>query len=459
MGATVMSKLTAFDNNQIHDDYTKLERLYSRWLVGDGGVINDNELPSDFAQVLHATPANKKSLFSLALASQYQALMLGYERVLATEDNTTLSTQIDAIKPLPILPPLDYPFVPTHLKYLMQLITRQFKKGRGRMYELLKEKRFLQFLAYRGYVLLPNEALDIIQQFRDDEYIHPAYLPWIQWLGKDGSATKVDDKKTEHTVKTSKKSKLSNTPENLQDSHLSLAQELKDYFQLRTNRENNSQSLMPKKLASDKLIALRVERLKQVDLTQFADVFGLTLAELIEVWDIDNFVNIAGSTDLNKILLENMAVNLPDAHLPAIINKVCDYIVSQSNGARLYYLHDFLPRLDEEATQKVLVRLFCEANIEYANLASLLKGKPLLLKEHKQIQDSLRWQAIIQSVKPSQENSEIFGVTKDDIEYLGMLLPQDLAKWAHQTLIDNGLSEFEPALYVLNLNQRLPKSE
>ncbi|MFW2177982.1 MULTISPECIES: hypothetical protein [unclassified Moraxella] len=449
-----MSELNTIQTT-VTDDFNKLERLYSRWLVGDGGLLNINDVPSDFAPVLTNVAEPKKSLVALAIASQYQAMMLQHP-LSTNENNSALAIDPNSMQPLPILPSLDLPFIPSKFSYLNREIVARFKKQRGQMYVLRKEQLFLQFLAYRGFVLLPQHGLEIINQFRDTTSIHVVYSPWIQWLGKEVSSSTNNATQAVKSVKSAKKNKLSNSSQdNEADDSLTLAQELKDYFHLKTKREDKSQSLIPKKLASDKLMALRGERLKQVDLNDFAEVFGLSLAQLIEVWHFENFENLHTSIDLNTILIENMAVNLPDVYLPAITNKLCDYIISMENGARLYYLSYLWSRFDEQTIQAIIARLFYEADIAYEKLASLLNGKPLLVTDKEKIQQSARWQAIIQYIKESTDDDARYQWRTDDLEYLGMMLPQPLAEWAYQTLVDKGIPKFDPVLSVLDLNRQL----
>lgn len=524
MGAAIMSELsisevTALDNNQINDDFAKLERLYSRWLVGDGGVLNVNELPSDFAKLLQATPETKKSLFALAIASQYQTLMLGREPTPLTDDDMLHIFGINPLEPLPIFPTLGLPVVPTGLQPLVRRILATFSKHTD-IAALL-----LLFLLSRGYVVSPMDAMPVIEFWGLMDSVPAVYEPWEQWqqcamqLQSHIQPVKQFDQLTlenwqdwypSELAKTLKQLRqtdpaqafmlvseiikvskadirllvVSSLAVNQRDSDIPLLQsltadrsqkvvslakqllarlgvfaqdddsnnkavELADGFEVK-KAVLKSYRLAPKKLKSGKQMAIRTEQLGQVFLPDFAKALGLSMAELITAWQFGDHQ----PTD-NRNLLDNMTATLSQADFSVLVNHLSEYIVKNPSDFGL--INRLAQRLDKSMRLQVASRLL-KANISFDEIARLADGE-LVVEKLEQITQSAYWQGLCGTVqKQLTDSGYIADWEAMQLQMLGLLVSQGVAKALFDKLVDMGVPRTDNGLMVLNLNQRLAKN-
>ncbi len=511
MSELSVSKLDVSElNTPIHDDYAKLERLYSRWLVGDGGVINTKDLPSDFIHILQSVADNKKSLFAMALASQYQALMLSHEPILSSDD-----VHDNPLQPYPLLPLLEHKILPVGLQPLARRILLAFDR------QMDIASLFLTFLAQRGYVLTPNDALPVLKFWLSNQDCPTVYLPWLGWLNwtqnqtKDYQATQLDELTLENwddwypseLSKTLKQLRQTNPQQalelitegikrsqadtrlkvvstlsvnlNEQDKALleslttdrsqkvaslakhllarlgvfaqnseseNIATELANGFELK-EAVLKSVRLAPKKLKSGRQMAMRAEQLGRVHLPAFANALGLKLSELITAWQFGDHQ----PTD-NCNLLDNMTATLSEADFEILVNHLSGYIVKNPND--FIMINRLEQRLDKPMRRQMTERLL-RANVSFADIARLSDGV-LLVEKLEKITHSPYWQTLTDDIqKQIKDNGYLSNWQAMQLQMLGLLVSEDVAKALFNKLVVMGVPRTDNGLMVLNLNQRL----
>lgn len=522
MGAIIVSELsiselTTLDNPQINDDYAKLERLYSRWLVGDGGVVNANDLPSDFANVLQSVTDDKKSLFALALASQYQGLMLTREPTPLSDDDILSVLGINPLQPYPLLPSLEREVLPVGLQPLARRILAVFGK------QMDIASLFVSFLTQRGYVLTPDDALPVLKFWLLTQDCPTAYLPWLNWLNwtqnqtKGYQATQLDALSLENwddwypselakTLKqlrqTDPQQALDLISEGIKRSQVDTR--LKVVNTLSVNLDERDKALLESLTAdrSQKVASLAKQLLARLGVfsqdndstnmaTELADGFELKKAvlksarlapkklksgkqmairteQLGQVF-LPDFAKALGlsmaelitawqfgdhqPTD-NRNLLDNMTATLAEADFAVLVNHLTDYIVKNPTDFGL--INRLGQRLDKLMRLQVASRLL-KANISFNEIARLADGT-LSVEKLEQITQSPYWQSLTDNIqKQIKDSGYIADWEAMQLQMLGLLVSQGVAKALFDKLVAMGVPRTDNGLMVLNLNQRLAK--
>lgn len=485
--------------------YAQLQKIYTRWLVGDNLGVSVADLPSDFAEILQACDDDKHDLFCLALASQFQSLMY-------------LHTPTGKLNALPVLPTLDkLTVLPKDLQPLARRILKNMSNEHYQHWYL-----FLRLLANRGYALPPTDCLDIVSalQKRLDDKIPIGYLPWLNWLNGDKSGQAIDDEVNgdnwdewypAERAKRLKQMRNTNAKGVLElfDTHfgkhpaderlrllecmavnLSLddetflrgllsdrsqkvanlarqflarlgssdgtqggtdaekeqfAKELAEMFELKTN-PLNKRYLAPKKLKSGKQISIRTEQLKTVHLPYFAKAFGLSITELIQLWEFRG--NDYRQENDNLSLVQNMTATLTDADFAVLVEQLCKQL---KNDNQVYSLIVVLEKRLDEPLREMLTKRLLHIGAEFENIANYA-SEQWVFDDFDKLMQSPSWKSLSKRIS----DCHWIGV---ELYTLSMMVSQQVARALFDKLIEMGVPRTDNGLMVLNLNQRLREVE
>jgi len=209
--------------------------------------------------------------------------------------------------------------------------------------------------------------------------------------------------------------------------------------------------LLPSKLKNNKQMAMRTALIARLPLWQIAACFDMPLEGLVNAW---SFSKNRFSDNLSFV--ENAANTLPQSLLDILLDNLLEELNDSENLFSLLGL--FTERLSDEAKAQLLVRLFQSKKyfVSFQDAVSLLK-QPVSSLSSDVILDSQAWSNLKNSIESDlKENTYLENYEcLRELNALGILLTQSVAKHVLDVLNDSHLLNADPALDLLKLNTQL----
>lgn len=147
------------DTNDMRQADSDIERLLSRWTLGNDAPLTLQDCPAAWQSILATEDEQQLPLTALIMLSQYQALMQ------PAQSSTPLMV-------MPAMPTMSKPLLPARLQPLAEYILQQ---DTSYFYPLLA------LLAQRGYSISPILWLQYHSQAPETQQIPAQYEAWQSW--------------------------------------------------------------------------------------------------------------------------------------------------------------------------------------------------------------------------------------------------------------------------------------
>ena len=237
---------------------------------------------------------------------------------------------------------------------------------------------------------------------------------------------------------------------------IALARELAETFELKNSGVIKKQlKLKPRKLKSKKQQSIRTEQLSSVSLHVLAEALGITLNQLMTVWQFSE-----NRSQDNQNFIENATQTLPTEGFDALIKNLFTYAIEDESGLFLLR-HCASERLDESQRSDLYQAIIANKKMESSfDDASDFLSAPMQDLSWKTFEQSYPWRTLAAKVKIELVERgfiESHGIIRE-LFMLGLLIPGAMAKQVLEQLAERGLMGADPAADCLKLNAALAAS-
>ena len=486
------------------DELQQLEKLQRRWMIGSDEALDLKMLPPSWQPLIENLPAERHSLMALALASQYQSIVLTAPEptdLLSQENLPDLAMPVIAenlrglfkriiskpdINPKPLLrlllqrgyiahpadwlpsgkennlPEIYLPWSHWVVKGNQQENNSPYGKLTDKNWDqwypaqriaALKAMRFIEPASARALMIacVANEAaekrINIIQTL--DVNLSADDIPMLQDLLKDRSQ-KVAHIAAQFLARLG--SNLAQTETS--DTEESVAQLAATYEIKKSGLFKKKKSISPLKLKSKKQQALRSEQLETVSLIDFATALQIDINELASSWEFtDNRFHD------NHAFITNAVNTLPDSGIEALLENLLASLNSEDNSFALLQL--LQARLPDEKRASLMLTLMQQRDIDidFRDVFSFLDA-PIQQLDWATFKETMTWRILINTlVKNLTDTSYIDDYfVAAELTSLGLFLPQTIAEKALDYIVEMGMLRADPILDCLKLNTQLTRN-
>jgi hypothetical protein len=483
------------------EELQQLENLQRRWMIGSDEALDLQTLPSSWQPLIERLPTERHSLMALALASQYQSI------VLTEPEPTDLFSQEN-------LPDLAMPVISENLRGLFRRIILKPD---------INPSPLLRLLLQRGYIAHPADWLPSAKENNLPEI----YLPWSHWVAKgnqqgnnspygkltadnwdqwypaqriaalkemrfiDPADTRalittcaanepaekrvkiiqalsinlsIDDIPALQDLLKDRSQKIahlaaqflarlgSNQSQPQESEAKELVTELAATYEIKkSGLFKKKKRLSPLKLKSKKQQALRSEQLEKVSLIDFATALQIDINELASSWEFTN-----NRFHDNHAFITNAVNTLPDSGIEALLENLLANINSEDRSFALLQL--LQARLSNTKRSSLMLELLQQRNtdIDFSDVFTFLDA-PIQHLDWSALQTTEPWKTLIKSITENlKDNGYIDNYfINSEIITLGLFLPQNIAEKVLNHLTEIGMLGADPILDCLKLNTQL----
>lgn len=486
-------------HNKNGDLVQELNTLANQFFLGTKG--DTPTLPHTFSPVLSGVPAEQHALFALALHAQATALVV---RPTPTDQTGLPATPT----PLTPLPTPDLPVLDISLHSLAKRLAKNCGQGlltltahKGVLLPapialpiLQKDETPMAYQAWKAWLdnpttrpkshqtnhplsyddwdeLVLQDKITFIKQQRQAK--SPALLPFLKENLKHATpdhrlkliqalipTLSQDDIGFLQDLQKDKSKKVGEFATQLltrlgvvDEKSKELAGELAELFELKGKKLGvfGKKSLIAKRLKATQQDQARTQNLALVHLPSFADALGLSLDELINIWDFAN----RNHYEINAVFVKNAVATFNDDEFNLLFDNWFNFLKSDKCDSffdySVFVLHA-KERLSQEQLKLAYHTLFCcHTFLEYeSNLNQITLPFDLSLDEFKK---SKTYNELMTYFK--QDLDLHIAYKKEYLQMLGLLLPFDCAEYFYQTLIEMGVDKYNESLWGLEFNIKL----
>lgn len=491
----------------INKEHHLIDQMQRRWMIGSGEPLATDQLPESWRPLLSNVEPRKQALFALALSSQHQTWLFEPEKP-------------DDLFKTPELPILDIPLLPDPLRPLFCRIVETTRRAGGaplsHLLQLLLKRhctvhpadwmpslqdqnippiywpwcRWIDHACKHEVAddfeilnsdnwndFYPAERLEQLRKMRNEDRTAARILiekhvgseaadkrvKIIETLAiglNEADATYLKKLTKDRSQKVSQQacrllSRLGLEQDSSEDEQSeSAANELAEYFEVKKSGIlGRNKKLVPKKLKSKKQQSIRTAQLETVSLRQFARALNLALMDLASIWSFtDNRLQD------NHNFVFNAIGSLPENELRDLLNNLIQLANTEENILPLIQL--VLPRLQEQERTELVYGLLKNASNHFSFLDCLSFIEiPLTRINWEFLIKTNAWKTLIKELKNDYQKQGYIETARsvEELNALGLFLPQETAQKTVDMLAKIGLPRSEPALNSLNLNAQLNK--